>query len=335
MKSISVVIPIYNMEAYLRKCLDSLYAQVDNTMEVILVNDGSTDTSPQICAEYIKRYPDTKYINKKNGGLSDARNEGIKVATGRYIYFLDSDDWLAPNAIRTLYDFAESAHCEMVQGGFYYAFDDHLEYDDRKISIDAKPFVLNKMEAMTELVKHQYVKNFAWGKLYKTDIVRNHPFKKGVYYEDAYWQHLIIDETSKYGVISTPLYYYRQRSGGISGNFSLRNMDLLLGYEQRLLFFQQHYPSLVKPFAVSSWRQSLQFHQMSKYTQDANLCKEFNTFWERINCEYRSLFNQALRYNVTYQMVKRLPNSASVCLFTWRVYDHFFAKRLKRINCYQ
>jgi len=116
MKTVSVIVPIYNVEVCLRKCLDSLYAQVDDTIEVILVNDGSTDSSPEICQEYISRYPSTIYVDKENGGLSDARNAGTKVASGKYVYYLDSDDWLASDTIRTLYAFAEANNCEVVQG---------------------------------------------------------------------------------------------------------------------------------------------------------------------------------------------------------------------------
>lgn len=328
MKSVSIVVPIYNMEAYLRKCLDSLYAQVDNTMEVILVNDGSTDASPRICAEYIKQYPDTIYINKENGGLADARNAGMEVATGRYIYFIDSDDWLAPNAIRTLYDFAESEHCEIVQGGFYYAFDDHLEYDDRYIDVGAKPFVLNKMEAMRELVKHQYVKNFAWGKLLLTDVAKQVPFKVGVNLEDAFWAHLVIDKVRRYGVVPQPLYYYRQRPNSISASLNYGHLNLLQGHEQRLIFFQKYYPDLVLPMAASFWRQSLQFHEIAQHISQTELHDAFEDFWQHINNNYRSIFERALRNNMTYQLTKRIPSFAPLCLFTRRIYDHFFAKRL-------
>lgn len=329
---VSIIVPIYNMEAYLRQCLDSLYAQVDDTMEVILVNDGSTDTSSAICQEYASRYPDTIYINKTNGGLADARNAGVEKATGKYVYFIDSDDWLAPDAIRTLYDFAEKNDCEVVQGGFYYAFADHLEYDDRWIKPYAEPFVLNRMEAMTELVKQQYVKNFAWGKLLLTDLARQLSFKVGVNLEDAFWKHLVIDRTERYGVVPRPLYYYRQRSDSISASLSFGHLNLMQGHEERLLFFQQHYPDLVLPMAASFWRQTLQFHEMARKSPDAEVRHAFETFWQRINHDYRPLFDQALRRNVTYQFVKCFPLFAPPCLFVHRVYDHFFARRLKHIS---
>lgn len=331
MKSVSIVVPIYNMENYLRECLDSLFVQVDDTMEVILVNDGSTDSSPAICQEYISRYPDTIYVNKVNGGLADARNEGVKVATGKYTYFIDSDDWLVPDAIHTLYEFAEANHCETVQGGFYYAFQDYLQYDDRWINLDAEPFVLNKMEAMSELVKQQFVKNFAWGKLLLTDSVRQFPFKVGVNLEDAFWMHHIIDRTERYGVVPKPLYYYRQRPNSISGFFSLYHLDLMHGHEERLLFFQEKYPDLVLPMAASFWRQALQFHEMARHTSNKDVREAFEAFWNHINMDYRCLFDQALHHNIIYQLVKHIPSSAHLCLFTRRVYDHFFAHRLMTI----
>ena len=123
MAALSIIIPVYNVQDYLSHCLDSLYAQVDDTVEVILVNDGSTDDSLNICRRYADSYSNTVIIDKENGGLSDARNVGTKVATGDYIYYLDGDDWLAPNAIKTLLDYAIENDCEIVQGGFYYAYD--------------------------------------------------------------------------------------------------------------------------------------------------------------------------------------------------------------------
>lgn len=328
---VSIIVPIYNMEAYLQQCLDSLYAQVDDTMEVILVNDGSTDFSPQIAKEYLSRYPATIYINKVNGGLADARNAGVEKATGKYVYFIDSDDWLAPDAIRTLYDFAEKNDCEVVQGGFYYAFADHLEYDDRWIKPDSEPFVLNRMEAMTELVKQQYVKNFAWGKLLLTDLARQLSFKVGVNLEDAFWKHLVIDRTERYGVVPRPLYYYRQRSDSISASLSFGHLNLMQGHEERLLFLQKHYPELVLPMAASFWRQALQFHEMALHTPNIDVREAFEAFWQHINLDYRHLYDQTLRHNITYQLVKHIPSSAHLCLFIRRVYDHFFARRLMTI----
>lgn len=332
-KEISVVVPIYNMEAYLRQCLDSLYEQVNDIMEVILVNDGSTDKSPIIIAQYAAAHPKTIVINKTNGGLSDARNAGIEVATGRFIFFLDSDDWLASQAISTLYDFAVKNECDVVQGGFYYAFDDHLEYDDRwKVGENTQSFTLSRRKAMEELVKQHFVKNFAWGKLCLTDLVRQVPFRVGVNLEDAFWMHLVIDKTERYGIVPQPLYYYRQRPNSISASISYGHLNLLQGHEERLLFFQHHYPDLVLPMAASFWQQSLQFHELAKHIQNNELRIAFDEFWQHINCDYQDLFDQSLHNNPTYHLVKRFPSSAPVCLFIRRAYNHFFAKRLQYVS---
>ena len=332
MKEVSVVVPIYNVEKYLHKCLNSLFKQVDDTVEVILVNDGSNDASLEIIAEYQEQYPDTIVINKENGGLSDARNAGVTIATGRYIYFLDSDDWLVPNSIHILYDFAVKNQCEVVQGGFYYAFSDHLEYDDRwGVDEQTEPFVLGKHEAMAELVKQQYVKNFAWGKLYLTSLVLDIPFKVGAKFEDSFWQHLVIHRVNRYGIIPKALYYYYQRSESISGAFSLGHLDLLRGYEERFLFIQQHYPALIKPMAASFWKQSFQFHKMAWKSQDDHVTEPFEAFWNRINKDYKALFDSALNCNVTYWITFHCSSLLFLYSLICRVYNHFFAKRLRNL----
>ena len=239
---ISIVLPIYNVEKYLYKSIESIGLFNQEQVEIILVNDGSTDGSLDICRCFAHKFSNVSIINKSNGGLSDARNAGINAAKGEYIYFLDSDDWLVSNAIMTLYDFAIKNKCEVVQAGFYYAYPNYLLFDDRYICEETHPFVLNKEETMRELIKNTYIKNFVWGKLYKTSIVKRHLNPVGKYFEDAYWQHLIINEISCYGIIPQPLYYYRQRGDSISGHFSLKNIDLLEGYKERYYFIRDNYP---------------------------------------------------------------------------------------------
>jgi glycosyltransferase involved in cell wall biosynthesis len=200
--NLSVVIPIYNVEQYLRQCLDSIGVLGRDDVEVILVNDGSTDGSRNICVDYVNKWSNVTLIDKENGGLSDARNKGTEVAAGEYIYYLDSDDWLEPDAIDKLYRFAVENDCDIVQGSFYYAFEGHVEHNNRFYKADDPPFVLNREEAMRELIKNYYVLNFAWGKVYRTSLAKSHQFPFGKYFEDSYWQHLMIHDSKRYGVIN-------------------------------------------------------------------------------------------------------------------------------------
>lgn len=332
MKKISIIIPVYNVESYLPKCLDSLYAQYErDTMEVILVNDGSTDNSLSVCREYKERYPDTILIDKPNGGLSDARNVGTEMAGGEYIYYLDSDDWIAPNALMQLFRFAVEYQCEVVQGGFYYAYDDHLLFDCSSDKLQS-PILLTKEEGMKALIENQTVKNFAWGKLYKAEIVKEHPFRKGVYFEDSFWQHLIMDEVTQYGIISTPLYYYRQRDDGISGSFSLRNMDLLKGYEERIAFVKTYYPPLLYPLLRVYWETMYSFYTLSKSHKEPMVRKNYQDYWEYANHVYHQDFQKALKESLIYKLVQSRSAYLPFYLLLKRVWNHFHASSFSRIE---
>lgn len=324
---ISVVVPVYNVQSYLPQCLDSLYAQVDETMEIILVNDGSTDDSLNICRRYADLHSNTIIIDKENGGLSDARNVGTKVATGDYIYYLDSDDWLAPSAIKMLYDFGVENDCEIVQGGFYYAYDDHLLYDSKY----KNSFVWDRHEVMLELIKNDYVKDFAWGKLYRTDIVKKHQFPKGKYYEDSFWQHLVVHECNRYGVVSIPLYYYRQRSNGISGEFSQKNLDLLLGYETRLIFIQKSYPEYTKQMVSILWNTCYDLMEYAKKNRDNGLVGIFQKYLAELSKEHELLFKQYMYSDIKYILALFFPCLMPLYNFSERLFNHigniFFCNR--------
>lgn len=238
---ISVIVPIYNVSQYLPQCLDSILAQTWQDIEIILVDDGSKDECPQLCDQYAAKDARIRVIHKPNGGLSDARNAGMRVAKGDWIYFIDSDDWMHPDALQQLYDFATKNQCEVVQGNLYYAYKDHLLYrqPNKKESCQ---HVFDREEAMRLLIVNDRVKNFAWGKLYRADIIRDLEFPVGKYFEDSFWQHQVMHRVTHYGIIDEPLYYYRQREDSISGTTSSRLNDLLEGYNVRLAFIQEHYP---------------------------------------------------------------------------------------------
>lgn len=319
MKNISIIIPIYNVENYLTQCLDSVFSQISPSMEVILVNDGSTDNSLSICQEYQKKYPETILVNKKNGGLSDARNAGTDIASGKYVFYLDSDDWLTPNSIQQLYDFAEKNQCEVVQGNFYYSYNDYLLFDERYIKGNQPPFVLNKQEAMKELIKNEYVKNFAWGKLILTSIAKKYPFKEGVFFEDAYWKHHIIHETNRYGVLPIPVCYYRQREGSISGNFSIRNLDLLKGYEERFRFIQENYPQYIQQMKEIFWKTTYSFVRIANNSTDNQIREKFLEFKDEMVSKYPPSLTIKTKNSFIYSFCKR-------------VYTHFFSRSLTYIK---
>ncbi len=243
--AVTIIVPVYNVEAYLEKCVESLMQQTFKNFDVVLVNDGSTDASGILCDTLARQHSQIKVVHKENGGLSDARNKGYGYITGEYVMFLDSDDYLSPNALELLYGFATENKCDVVQGGFYYAYPDYLLYDNRWYQPNSQPFILTREEAMAELIKNNYVKNFAWGKLYNSEIVKQFEFPKGKFYEDSFWQHLVIDKVSSFGVVPYPIVYYTQRNDSISGAFNKKSIDLLQGLEQRFLFIQKNYPALV------------------------------------------------------------------------------------------
>lgn len=241
MEQISVIIPVYNVQDFLRQCVDSVLQQTYPYTEIILVDDGSTDNSGQICDEYQKQYDKIVVIHKENGGLSDARNVGYAKATGEYVFFLDSDDWIEADALESLYDLAKQEHADVAVANYWY------QYEDRKVAANTmnQDMVLDKTNAMKTLLQNSLVKNFAWGKLYRSEILKGLQFPVGKLFEDVYWTHLVFDRVTRIVVSKQELVHYRQRDDSISYRFDARKVHILQGYMERRIFIEKKYPQFL------------------------------------------------------------------------------------------
>ena len=213
---ISVIIPVYNVENYLEKCLLSVLNQTYSKLEIILINDGSTDNSPNICQKYEKIDKRIKYISKNNEGLSATRNLGIKIAKGELIAFVDSDDVLSLNMYEILYknliiNKADLSICEVTRFT-----------DEPNFTIDNEVHNYNQTEALKILLQDELMCNYAVNKLIKTKLIKNIQFPLNVYLEDVGTIYKYFLTSKKIVYTGSKLYGYRQRTDSITKNINLK-----------------------------------------------------------------------------------------------------------------
>ncbi|BBH27394.1 glycosyl transferase family 2 [Intestinibaculum porci] len=241
---ISVIVPIYNVEQYLKRCVESIRRQTYSNLEIILVDDGSPDNCGKICDDYKKEDNRIKVIHKKNGGLSDARNAGIEIAQGEYITCIDSDDFISQFFIENLWIAIQKSGCEIATSWFadYYEGDNIPEAK----KVDMKDIaVLSREEFYKKLLYQDGVEVSAWGKLYKTDLFEGVKYPVGKLYEDIPTTYLLVEKTNKVAVIPNIDYFYFQRSTSIAQTtFSMRKMDAINHMDDFKNYIIHNYPSL-------------------------------------------------------------------------------------------
>lgn len=241
---ISVIVPIYNVEKYLSKCVDSIINQTYKNLEIILVDDGSPDNCPKICDEYAKQDSRIKVIHKENGGLSDARNAGMKVATGEYVSFIDSDDYISDDFIETLYATMKTENSDIVECDIV-KFEDGTTPVIEKENCEINSFSTEK--GLSLLIAENKFHQHVWNKLYKSEIGLKIPFAKGKLNEDEFWTYQIFGLAEKVTKINKSMYFYLQRSGSIMGNkFNIRRLDALEAKLERQKYIEEKFPNLKK-----------------------------------------------------------------------------------------
>lgn len=211
---ISVIVPVYKVEAYLPRCVESLMSQTYKDFEIILVDDGSPDTCPVMCDAYAKKYSNIHALHKENGGLSDARNAGMTAAKGEYVTFVDSDDYVHPaylemlmQGIRQGADFSVCGFTEVYDGNGI------EDLDTSRISAAC----VNAKEGLVEILYQGFHDVSAWGILLPASLARKYPFPKGKLFEDLYTTYKFYLAAETVAFIRVPLYYYYQRKGSIMG----------------------------------------------------------------------------------------------------------------------
>jgi glycosyltransferase involved in cell wall biosynthesis len=236
---VSIIVPIYKVEPYLRRCLDSIVNQTYTNLEIILVDDGSPDGCPQICDEYAAKDERIVVIHKKNGGLSDARNAGLDICKGEYISFVDSDDWVEEQYVEILFDLLTKENADIAICS-YNSFTNEIELPQFFLNGDIKYVCWDSHETLTRLCAEDTPGLMAiWGKLFKRKLFDNIRFPKGKLYEDAYVNYKLYSLADKIFYINLILCHYRVRKDSIMGKTtgSVFDIEPLI---ERYTFLKEH-----------------------------------------------------------------------------------------------
>lgn len=297
--TVSIIIPVYNVEKYLDECVESVVSQTYRDIEVILVDDGSSDTSGELCDAWAERDARIRVIHKENGGLSDARNVGIDASVGDYIFFVDSDDSVAPAAIERILFEAERATAEICSCGIENRYE-----DGRRVTHRVPPLNGDSALFLRNLYRDTRVPVSVWNKLYRREIWDGIRFPVGKLCEDAFTTFKLIDRAKRLVQISDTLYYYRIRSGSImTSAFRPARMDEEEAWRCNVEFIREKYPRL--------YRTAYDFYLQKVSVTLATIGEDVR---ESYSAEY-SYLRKILRGNIAYLLTKsRLSPKARLAL---------------------
>ena len=253
-KLISIVVPVYKVEQYLDRCVDSIVNQTYKNLEIILVDDGSPDNCPQMCDEWAKKDNRIKVIHKENGGLANARNTGIDICTGDYVLFVDSDDYIESDMVEFLLKLSLENDADVSRCGFYFDYS-----DGRDVSqfTDCSIKFLDKTEAIIDLATSGFG-GTAWNKLYKKDIIKTHLYDKSDgCSEDIMHNFRVYQDVSKIVFCDEPKYHYVLRKNSITNNtFGHGAFDIIRAKKKIIDYakdFSEIMPYAVKGYIISAY----------------------------------------------------------------------------------
>ena len=234
MAEVSIIVPVYQVENYLRQCVDSILAQTFTDFELILVDDGSKDQSGQICDEYAGLDERVKVIHKENSGPSDTRNRGMEQATGNYFMFVDSDDSIAPTMVECLYRSIMKENADIAACNYLYVFEDDR---NQNFSTNIPSEVLPGAEIFYNRKNDRSYGYWTvvWNKLYKSETFGKLRFRVGKYFEDEFWANEIYQMDIRMVTIPESLYYYRQHDNNSMKTTNMKkNLDILEALQERI-----------------------------------------------------------------------------------------------------
>lgn len=293
---ISVIVPVYNREKQISRCLDSLLSQTYENIEIIVINDGSTDNSKRIIEEYKKEYSQKIVcINTKNQGVSEARNEGIAYATGEYIGFVDSDDYVDLRMYEKLYEKAKKNDLDLV------ACNTKALYPNKECIIDC---AIQDGQNINKLLIDAYA--VLWNKLYKAENIKKLRFKKDVWYEDVLFLYQLYPMLKKVGRIEDVCYFYVQNEGSITYTYNeklyqlIDNMNDIINYYKKVGKWEEYYDELEYTYVR---------YMYGTFVKRLAKAKDKKKFNDGIQIVMRNVMNQFPHYKKN-KYIKRLSSKS-------------------------
>lgn len=238
---ISVIMPVYNAEKYLSTSINSILNQTFHDFELILVDDGSTDNSPKICDDYAFKNDKIFTIHKKNAGPSDARNEGVKVAKGSFVTFIDSDDHVSKDYLEMLVYLLQKHKADISAVGIEVCY----KNKETKSKVKEFEYVYSGLEALENMLYQKTLDSSPCAMLIPMEIVKNNPFPLGKFHEDDYTTYKYFLSAKRVAVTTEPKYFYLQREGSIMHTFGQASIDELDAADNYVNFCKEFYPNLV------------------------------------------------------------------------------------------
>lgn len=290
---ITVVIPVYKVEQYINECIDSILKQSYSNLEIILVDDGSPDQCGKICDEYMKKDSRIKVIHQENKGLSGARNSATDIATGKFITYVDSDDWISEDMIKTLYNAIKENHTRIACGAFESFFEDGTTVTNNH---NNETFIYSKQEALDCFLFNEYITPCVWGKLYDIKLWNNIRCPEGKLFEDQFTTYKILDLCEKVVFVTRPLYHYRKRNGSIGhSNFDKKTYQLYDAIHEEYNYISRKYGEQCPNIAVArtTWEVVFANMMISNNYRDKKVIKEIQKFARNnikkiMQCQYIS-----------------------------------------------
>lgn len=238
--TISIIVPVYKVERYLHKCLDSILSQTFTDFELILVNDGSPDNCGNICDEYAEKDNRVIVIHKKNGGQASARNKALEIVRGEYIGFVDSDDWIEPDMYELLYNMCIQNQCDIAACTY------NIHYKNKTKIKESYPLTIHsRTEAMKTMLEGELYDEVVWSKLFKRNLLDDIRFTEGIMYEDTDFTYKVIHNSEKVCCLGEPKYHYIKRENSTMDRAKKSKcIDAVLIYDEMNKFFTEHYKEL-------------------------------------------------------------------------------------------
>lgn len=281
---ISIIIPVYKVEIYLEKCIQSVINQTYENLQIILVDDGSPDNCGKICDEYAQKDHRIEVIHKSNGGLSDARNKGLEIAKGEYIGFVDSDDYIESDMYEVLYNLLKQYNVDVSICNFYTVSQGKIAIKNADNGIKE----YNRIEILKEVLLDNNIQSYAWNKLYKKELFDEIKYPVGKKYEDIGTTFYLLEKCNKVVVTGKPEYYYINRQDSIVNNVTESTIiDYIELIMQRYDYIEENIKEL------SSYNKDYLKRILKTAEQDIKSLNEVGDYTKKM---YEELYNKVQKF---------------------------------------